>query len=160
MSCGKGTQVPGFEITSTLKGDLKEISTHLLSMDGVNYELFPLVKMTAPPEWADKPLIYWPLKSDLFTSTILLFGLIPVDLHKFKLKEVHISGFNESSSSTWNKEWHHQRTISEQGSGCLVHDVVEYVPNVSLLGRTSMPVYKAIFRHRHRRLRTKYGTID
>jgi hypothetical protein len=149
--------VPKFEAHSRIEGDQKLVARELLTMEGVNHELHPIVKMTASSEWAKKPLTEWPVNIALFTSTILLFGLVPVDAHTFRLRDVHSNGFQESSSSLVNNEWNHRRTISNQPSGCLVHDVVEYLPKVSILGQMMKPIYKAIFNHRHKRLKRKYG---
>jgi hypothetical protein len=149
--------VPGFKIESKLKGDWEEISTHLLSMDGVNDELSPLVKMTAPSKWSKRRLTDWPLDAELFVSTILLFGLIPVDLHRFKLIDVSDYGFREVSSSLTNKVWHHRRTIAAQGAYCLVRDEVAFVPRVASLAAVMKRVYKMVFGHRHKRLEAKYG---
>ena len=99
----QGITVPKIEIESKIVGDPDQISSDLLTMRGVNYELLPIVKMSAPAEWANKPINEWPLGQEIFTSTILLFGLVPIDLHKFKLRNVDKSVFQESSRSLMNK---------------------------------------------------------
>ena len=152
--------MPSFEISSIIEGSMKDLSEDLLCMDGVNYELLPLAKMTVPSEWTKKPLNSWPLNTHIFTSTILLFGFLPVDLHKFKLKKASESGFSETSSSLVNKEWNHQRKISPVNGACEVRDLVEYIPKVKFLGAAMKPVYKVIFAHRHQRLRAKYKAIS
>lgn len=157
MLAGVRIQVPRIEIESKISEDQELVSRELLTMEGVNYELLLLVKMSAPTKWYNQKITEWPLGTELFTSTILLFGLFPVDLHRFKLKDINCNGFQEESSSLVNREWNHKRTITTQDSGCIVADVVEYVPKISLLGKLMKPVYKAIFSHRHKRLKAKYG---
>lgn len=126
-------------------------------MKGVNDELMPLVKMTAPSGWTSKPLSQWPVGSKLFSSIILLFGFIPVDVHTFELEKVSANGFEERSRSLSNREWRHKRTITQLGVGCLVTDEVEFSPRVRLFGAIMAPVYRAIFAHRHKRLKARFG---
>lgn len=145
-----------FEMQSLLQAEHLLVSCEILTMSGVNYELFPFAKMTAPGHWKDKPISEWPIGKNLFASVILLFGLIPVDFHIFGLQHRQNTGFQEVSTSFVNQEWKHHRTISQQDSGCLVIDVVEYIPKVSFLGKLMQPIYQLIFRHRHKRLKVKY----
>lgn len=134
-----------------------QLASDLLLMSGVNYELSPLLKMSAPQKWATKPISKWPVNSYIFSSTILLFGLIPIDLHRFKLLSVNGMGFKESSKTLFNSQWSHQRTISSNGSGAKVRDVVYYNSKLGFLGCLFKPLYKSIFAHRHKRLKSKYA---
>lgn len=129
-------------------------------MAGVNYELLPIVRMTAPATWANRAIDDWPTGEHLFTSTLLLFSLIPIDLHRFTLLEVHDTGFRETSSSLVNAQWNHSRTLEVQETGVLVRDVVEYVPRLRFLGGLMLPIYRFVFRHRHRRLKKQYGECN
>lgn len=149
--------MPSFEVRSEIVGSVEDISCELLNMGGVNYELFPFLRMTAPFDWSNKSLTTWPTDTHIFNSVILLFGLLPVDFHRFKFSKVWDSGFKEASSSLVNREWKHERTIVQQGEYCAIQDVVEYVPKISFLGKIMKPVYKAIFGYRHKRLKTKYA---
>ena len=66
---------------------VEEIS-RTLTMSGVNAELRPLVRMTAPAPWATRPIFDWPEQKLLFTSWILLLGVLPIDRHAFSLRSV------------------------------------------------------------------------
>ncbi|WP_373097066.1 hypothetical protein [Zhongshania sp.] len=151
--------MPSLKIESKLDEDIERLYADLLTMDGVNYELMPLVKMTTPSEWASKHLKLWPIGSELFSSVILLFGIIPVDIHKFKLSKVDEAGFEERSDSLIHKKWNHSRTIKSLGSTCIVIDELEFVPKLRFLGPVMKPVYSAIFKHRHKRIAVKYGAV-
>lgn len=79
-----------FEVSSNLEISSDEVS-ELLTMRGVNKELGPLIRMTAPSEWSDRPIYEWPVGRVLFSSWILLFGIIPIDRHKFFFQSI-VSG--------------------------------------------------------------------
>jgi hypothetical protein len=128
------------------------------SMDSVNWELAPIVRMTAPNEWKNCPIDRWEVGRELFKSWILLFGFIPIDRHSFRLEEICAeSGFRECSSSWMNREWNHERRTVARRGGCTVMDRVAVAGRIPMLWALLMPIYKFVFRHRHRRLRRKYG---
>jgi hypothetical protein len=146
-----------FTITSELAIDADAFWS-ACSMKSVNWELAPLVRMTSPTEWQNRPICKWDGGRDLFQSWVLLFGFLPVDRHSFGLRETPRGlGFRESSSSWTNKEWNHERTILPGGQGCTVVDHVAFVSRFPLVGACLGPVYQLIFRNRHRRLRKNYG---
>lgn len=131
-----------------------------LNIEGVNAELWPLVRMTAPAAWARLPLAQWPAQRQLFQSWILFLGVLPVDRHAFYLQEVIPGhGFVERSSSTVNALWRHERRIVATAGGCRVTDTVEYRSRVALLGCLLKPVYQLVFWNRHRTLRSRYGRL-
>ncbi|WP_290537229.1 hypothetical protein [Alcanivorax sp.] len=61
-----------FEVSSNLKISPEDVS-ELLTMRGVNRELSPIIRMTAPADWSSKPIFEWPTGKELFSSWILLF---------------------------------------------------------------------------------------
>lgn len=141
---------------SDLCGDAAQLAPELLTMQGVNYELMPVVRMTAPENWVQVPIPEWPVDDELFTSVIMLFGFIPLDLHRFGLRAVSWNGFSESSSSLVMKAWRHDRVIESLGTLVRVTDSVEFSPRLSFLGPILSPLYRQVFKHRHQRLRRKY----
>jgi hypothetical protein len=129
-----------------------------ITLRGVNTELWPLVRMTAPAQWANTPLAEWPEKQQLFKSWILLLGVLPIDRHAFNLQAVLPGrGFVEMSSSTVNAQWNHTRIVVPIAGGCRVTDTVEYRSRVPLLGYLLKPTYQLVFWWRHRRLRARFG---
>jgi hypothetical protein len=156
-----------FEIQSDLAVEPGEFWSQC-SLESVNWELAPIAKMTAPPAWANREISDWPVGAELFSSWILLFGVLPIDRHAFRLRETDCEcGFNEASSSWINREWNHCReirppairpaAIRSQSAGCTVVDRVAFVCRVPVVGALLTPLYKFVFWHRHRRLRKKYG---
>jgi hypothetical protein len=148
-----------FEIQSDLAIPASEFLSQCC-MQSVNWELAPIVRMTAPRPWQDSPIANWEVGSELFKSWILLFGLLPVDRHAFRLRKADFDrGFDECSSSWMNREWNHCREIRAHERGCTVIDRVAVVGRVPLLVPLLMPIYRFIFRHRHCRLRKKFRTF-
>tara|TARA_R100001460_G_scaffold103387_1_gene148526 strand:- start:32 stop:490 length:459 start_codon:yes stop_codon:yes gene_type:complete len=146
-----------FEVSSNLKISPEDVS-ELLTMRGVNRELSPIIRMTAPADWSSKPIFEWPTGKELFSSWILLFGLFPIDRHKFFFREIdRLRGFNEASSSFTNKVWQHHREIVSNERSCRVTDTVEFQSRLPVLAYVLAPVYRFIFKHRHQVLRSYYG---
>ena len=129
-----------------------------ITMEGVNAELSPLVRMTAPEALSRQSIFDWPVQRELFASWILLFGLLPIDRHHFFLESVDPkSGFQERSSSWVNTFWSHTRQVVPLGSGCQVTDTVEYKSRVPLVDLAFKPAYRLVFWLRHRHLRRVFG---
>ncbi|KZY35348.1 hypothetical protein A3752_19745 [Oleiphilus sp. HI0081] len=149
--------MPKFEMEISLPVCPENLSADLLVMSGVNYELSPILKMSAPQQWPAKPISEWPVNDDIFSSIILLFGFIPVDLHRFKFRSVNSMGFIESSKTMLNNVWSHEQTISADGSGAKIRDVVYFKSKLGFLGYLFKPVFQSIFAHRHKRLKSKYA---
>jgi ligand-binding SRPBCC domain-containing protein len=146
-----------FSISSDLPVAVEDVLA-TITLSGVNAELWPLVRMTAPAQWANTPLAQWPEQQELFRSWILLFGILPIDLHAFCLQAVLPGrGFVETSSSTVNAQWNHTRTVIPIAGGCRVTDTVEYQSRIPLLGHVLKPMYQLVFWWRHRRIRARFG---
>lgn len=151
--------MPSFEIVSVLEVKADRLAKDLLTMEGVNYELSPWLQMSAPEEWQTKPIKHWPINRKLFKSWITLFGLIPVDLHAFKLIETNENGIKECSTSIINTYWKHERTILKFDTVSKVRDTLEFQPRLSWLAFILKPIYKSVFIHRHNKLKQRYRTL-
>ncbi len=146
-----------FSQSSDLCVDAEDILPSF-ALRAVNAELWPLVRMTAPEPWANRPIVEWPVQKHLFDSWILILGVLPVDRHRFRLRSLTPSeGFVEASSSTINASWIHERKITPIQGGCRIVDRVEYNCRLAVLGYLLLPVYQFVFRRRHRNLRARYG---
>lgn len=132
-----------------------------MNMQAVNAELRPLVSMTSPATWKTAPLEQWTTGPVLFRSVILLFGFLPVDLHSLRLVQVFpASGFLERSHSWCNKMWQHERRTAPGAEGCIVTDTITVQGRIPFAAVLLMPVYRLVFRHRHRRLKAIYGHLQ
>ncbi|MEZ5501861.1 MAG: hypothetical protein R3E50_04085 [Halioglobus sp.] len=149
--------MPTLTFSSDLPVPAEEILA-TLTMEGVNAELSPLVRMTAPVDFAGRSILLWPQKQFLFKSWILLFGFMPIDRHSFYFEAINPdSGFCERSTSITNECWRHERKILPLPNGSRVVDTVEYESRVPLLDVILKPLYKLVFWRRHQNLRSMYG---
>jgi hypothetical protein len=143
--------------SSRLAAPAVEVWARAVTWDGVNAELWP-IRMTAPAEWRGREIGGVPCGQPLFDSWILLFGVLPADVHHFRLESIGPGfRFQEDSSSLMNRQWRHQRIVEPDGAGCIVTDRLEIVPRLALLGFLQAPVYRLVFWNRHRKLRRWHG---
>lgn len=142
----------GFRVTSELPLPADQVWERVATLEGVNAELMPWVRMTVPKHVRGLRLSDAPIGMPLFRSWILVAGCLPVDRHRFVLKEVRDGYFLETSSSWLHVLWHHERALDPVAGGCRLTDHVGFRPRVIVLGRLVLPVVRWIFAHRHRRL--------
>jgi hypothetical protein len=129
-----------------------------MTMVAVNAELAPWIKMTAPDAWRARTLEAWPTGEPAFRSVVLAMGVIPVDVHTITFASVTVDeGFREQSHSWMNKVWQHERTTECIGDGCTVTDIVSFEARVPGLEALLLPIYRALFAHRHRNLLAIHG---
>lgn len=144
----------GFTVSSRLGADPARVWEVVTSVEGVNYELSPVVRMTVP-RGSDMIL----RTGDLGRSWILLGGLIPIDYDDLHLASIDPGrGFSERSVLGSARSWHHDRSLEPvEGGGCRVTDRIGFEPRLRLLGGLQELVLEAMFRWRHRRLRRRFG---
>ena len=152
------------ECSSTVATPAATVWAHVTTMDGVNDELLPWVRMTFPPEFssladADDSL----LGSTAFHSWLLAGGRVPFDRHSLCLLEVDDRGDDGGSfveeSTTWlQRRWRHERDVVALGEGrSLVTDRLVVVPRVPIARPVVATVVSWLFARRHRRLVERFG---
>lgn len=131
------------------------------AMNGVNAELGPWLRMTAPPEAANLRIEDVAPGKLMFESWVLLGGVLPVDRHSFVIAEVERGrGFVERSTSWTERLWEHRRHVESRGEGaCTLTDRLAFTPRVGLMGPLLVRVVGAVFAHRHRVLRARFGGV-
>ena len=129
------------------------------TMAGVNAELAPWLRMTAPPEATNMRIEDAPVGQALFASWVLVCGILPVDRHYFMLAEVERGrGFVEQSTSWSERHWEHRRHVEPRGErGCTLTDRLIFTPRLRVSGPLLVRVVGAVFGHRHRVLRGRFG---
>lgn len=149
--------MPKLYFSSNLPVSVDEVLM-TLTMEGVNTELNPFVRMTAPSAYSRRNILDWPKKQALFKSWILLFKFLPIDRHAFYFDAINPqAGFSESSSSWTNRYWNHERKVIAEGTGCRVIDTVHYQSRIPFIDLLLQPIYRFVFWQRHKYLRRHYG---
>jgi hypothetical protein len=128
------------------------------SLSGINDELRPWLRMTAPRDAELTPEAV-PLGRRWFRSWILLLGVLPFDYVDLCVERIQPGrGFLERSKTLSARAWEHERTLDRlPEGGTRLTDRVRFAPRLPGTGRAHRAVIRAIFRHRHRRLRRALG---
>ena len=149
---------PPIVTRSLLEADPATVWAGITSLQGVNDELRPLLRMTAPRRLREKGLAEVVVGERLCRSWILLFGVLPIDYDDITLVRLDSErGFLERSSMLSQRQWEHERTIDPAPGGCLLTDRIRYEPRLPIPDVLLRPLFTRIFRHRHRQLQRRYG---
>jgi hypothetical protein len=148
-------------ISSELAAGAPAVWSHVASLEGVNHELGPLLRMTAPAGTVLSPEAV-PLGRRWFRSWVLLFGVLPVDYDALCIERIEPGrGFLERSSMLSARVWEHERTLETlTADRTRVSDRVRFVPRLRPTARLHLTVIRALFAHRHRRLRARFGSAS
>lgn len=143
-------------VASKLHTSTDRVWAHARTLRGVNAELQPWVAMTAPR--GALTLDDVPTDRVLFSSILLFLGIVPFDVHHLRMAEVRRGWwFRERSSSWLHRSWGHDRTLSEHVGGCVLEDRVVVRCRIPLVDPLVGWLVGALFRHRHRYLRRRFG---
>jgi ligand-binding SRPBCC domain-containing protein len=146
------------QVGSRLAAPPGRVWGHVSTVAGVNYELRPFLRMTAPADLQRLEPGRVPLGEPACRSWLLLFGVVPVDYDDLTLVELEPGrGFHERSRMLSMRVWEHERRIEPDGGGCTVIDRLALEPRLRGTGALLEPLVRELFRHRHRRLRRRFG---
>jgi ligand-binding SRPBCC domain-containing protein len=125
---------------------------------GINDELRPLMRMTAPARVRALEPADVVLGERVFRSWVLLFGVLPIDYDDLTLIALEPGrGFHERSSMLSMRVWEHERWLSAEGEGCRIVDRLSFQPRLPGMGPLIERFIRMTFRHRHKRLRRRFG---
>ena len=146
-------------VRSRLDAPSEAVWERVITPAGVNDEMRPWMRMTVPRGLDDFSIGDVEPGVSIGRSWVLLFGLVPFDYDDLTLVRVDPGrGFLERSRMLSQRLWEHERTIEPTGEGtCVVTDRVAWEPRLPLPGALLAPLIGGFFRHRHRRLRRRYG---
>ncbi len=149
----------GFEVSSRLEASAEDVWKRVTTAAGVNAELMPIARMTVPRGAGDFDIADATPGTSLGRSWILLFGVLPIDWDRIHLVGVEAGrGFHERSQMLTQRVWEHRRALEPLGAGaCTVTDRVSFEPRLPFMAPLLRPLFEAVFRHRHRRLRRHFG---
>jgi|AGTN01.2.fsa_nt_gi hypothetical protein len=109
----------------------------------LNNELHPILKMTCPRIYKNKPFENYPMNKYAFTSIIFFFEIIPIEIYSARLIEVIVNkGFIEKSKSLFTSVWKHKRTIKENNGLCVIEDEL----NISAKNKLLAPIFKVLLK--------------
>lgn len=126
--------------------------------EGINDELWPVMRMTVPATMRGRSIADVAPGQHLGRSWFLLGGVVPFEYDDITIAELNPGRrFLERSTMLSLRRWLHERTVDQQGDGCLLTDRVafelraplRFVPGVDRLLRATLDW---LFGHRHRRL--------
>ncbi|MGH2952127.1 MAG: hypothetical protein ACRDKX_08790 [Solirubrobacterales bacterium] len=152
------------EQTSVVAISAEEMWARAVSEEGINDELAPILRMTMPPRLRRKTIDDVEVGVPLGRSWILLFGFLPVDYDDLCLAELEPGHrFLERSSLLSMRVWQHERVVERAGGqSCTVTDRLAFELRRPLAwipgsARAAAGIVAFLFRHRHRRLRARFG---
>jgi hypothetical protein len=148
---------PTLEFRSRLAAPWQQVWAAATSFEGINDELRPLLRMTAPPGLRGLGMESVTLGTPLLTSTLLLGGWLPVDRMRLTLVALEAGRFVERSRLLSMSLWQHERQVRGLASGCEVTDRLWLAPRVPGTGPLLRFFVRTLFRHRHRRLQRRHG---
>ena len=147
------------EQQSLLAASPDAVWARVSTFEGVNDELRPLMRMTAPARVRALEPSQVVLGERIFRSWVLLFGVIPIDYDDLTLIALEPGrGFHERSRMLSMRVWEHERTLDPAGARATrVSDRLSFEPRLPGSGPLLERIIRATFRHRHRRLRRRFG---
>ena len=127
------------------------------SVAGIDDEMTPLLRMTFPRGMAALPEDGFVPGRKLCRSWLLLLRVLPVDWSDLTLAELEPGRrFLERSTMLSMAFWQHERIVAPSARGTTVVDNLTFRPRLlpRVLARASVALF---FRHRHARLRRRFG---
>ncbi|GAB2688916.1 hypothetical protein GCM10027194_23850 [Thalassiella azotivora] len=136
-----------------------ELWQRVTDLLGVNAELMPLLRMTAPRGQRRLALDTVQPGQRLCRSWLLLFGVLPIDYDDIHVAEVGPGyRFLERSRMLSAVVWEHERSVEEAGAGrARLTDRVRFTPRWGVVAPLLRWFVPRVFAHRHRRLRAALG---
>ena len=116
------------EQESVLAAPPDAVWARVSTFEGINDELRPLMRMTAPARVRALDPAEVVLGERIFRSWILLFGLIPIDYDDLSLIALEPGrGFHERSTMLSMRAWEHERWLEADGDGrCRLSDRLSF----------------------------------
>jgi ligand-binding SRPBCC domain-containing protein len=137
---------------SELSASSERVWEWMMSVRGVQTELWPILKMTAPSSITSLSDVSVKLGTPVFRSYVFLFGVVPIDRSDLTLLRLDAgSGFVEESPMLSMKLWRHERRISSRDGKTVLSDTLTFEPRFA--GPFVEWLIRKTFEHRHRVLR-------
>ena len=148
---------------SVIAAPIEAVWTRVASMDGINDELMPYMRMVLPRRHRGKTIADIEVGVPLGKVMLLYGGLLPLDYDDLTIAEFTPGvGFREESSMAWMGVWQHTRRLAAVSSTeTEVVDDLRFRPRLPLRPLTPVLVWFVghLFRHRHRRLAEHFRSV-
>jgi ligand-binding SRPBCC domain-containing protein len=155
MDRGATSTEPDFEVSSLVAAAPQRVWERIITPDGINHELRPWMRMTVPRGFAGIDPEAVELGKPIGRSWVLLFGVIPFEYDDLTLVELEPGRrFLERSPMLSQRSWQHERIVEPAEGGSRVTDRITMKPRLGLPAAPLRPIFRAVFRHRHRRLQS------
>ena len=140
--------------TTLVAAPAERVWEQVTTIEGVNEELRPWLRMTVPRGARGMSLEDVELGRRAGRSWLLLGGVLPVDYDDVTLVERGPGmRFLERSPLGSMRSWQHERLVEPAGEGaCEVTDRLEFEPRLRAARRPARAIVERLFAHRHRRL--------
>jgi ligand-binding SRPBCC domain-containing protein len=148
----------GFEVSSLVPAPPQGVWERIITPEGINHELRPWMRMTLPRgvERLDPETVE--LGVPIGRSWVLLFGVLPFEYDDVTLIELEPGHrFLERSPMLSQRSWQHERIVEPAEGGSRVTDRIRMEPRLGIPAAPLVPIFRAVFRHRHRRLRAWFA---
>jgi ligand-binding SRPBCC domain-containing protein len=157
---GRMTKPIELVFQSSLHASAAVVWEWMTSMHGISAELWPFLRMTAPPGLRSIADLELHPGQPLFRSRIFLFGVLPIDSSALTLIEITPGeGFVEQSPMRSMRLWRHERRLSSLGSTGEVVMLTDRLTFDPKWGRSVVAWFiNKTFRHRHAVLRRHFGS--
>lgn len=149
--------MPEVRRASILRAPADAVWARVTTFAGINDELRPLMRMTAPREVREGGLSAVTLGERVCRSWILAGGVLPVEYDDLVLVELEDGRFLERSSMLTQAAWEHERTVAPHPDGALVTDRVTFTPRRGVPAALSTRMVAFTFAHRHHRLQRRFS---
>jgi ligand-binding SRPBCC domain-containing protein len=145
---------------SALGADPHAVWQWATSVEGIADEMAPLLRMTFPRGMRALPAQDFVPGQRLCRSRLLLLRVLPVDWSDLTLVELEPGRrFLERSPMLSMAYWQHERTVTPAARGTVVVDSLTFRPRRVLPRALVRACVALFFRHRHARLRRRFGVV-
>jgi ligand-binding SRPBCC domain-containing protein len=159
MGSGAAGGAGSFSVSSRLAAPVAEVWQHATTVSGINEELRPVLRMTAPADVRGLDPTTITLGKRICRSWLLLGGILPVEYDDLVVVELEAGRrFLERSTMLTQRVWQHERVLEPDGpAACVLTDRLIFQPRTRWLLPVVSRIVRSLFRHRHRRLRRRFG---
>ena len=157
MAPTTGTTV--IERESVVAASADEVWRRVVTPEGINDELRPIMTMSIPRVAAGMTIDEIPLGAPIGRAWMRLFGVLPFDYDHLTIVEVQPGhSFREESTMLSMRLWRHERSVTPDGEAALVRDRLTFQLRAGLRLLTPLVAagIGALFSHRHRRLQRHF----